>query len=70
MFAGQFLHWLFRRHAMACPLVTRRVYQALHCPLTLGGVERRPFFLALVVGAAVFTLFPSFPAGLLMTGCL
>ena len=55
---------------MACPLVTRRVYQALHCPLTLGGVERRPFFPALVVGAAVFNLFYSFLAGLLTTGCL
>ena len=42
------------------------VYKALHRPLTVCGVERRLFFLALLVGAATFNLFYSFLAGLLM----
>ena len=32
------------------------VYKALHRPLTVFGVERRLFFLALLMGAATFTL--------------
>jgi type IV secretory pathway TrbD component len=35
-------------------------------PLTLMGVERRLFFLALLLGAATFNLFYSFLAGVLM----
>jgi type IV secretory pathway TrbD component len=42
------------------------VYKALHRPLTVCGVDRRLFFLALLLGAATFNLFYSFPAGLLM----
>jgi len=42
------------------------VYKALHRPLTIGGVDRRLFFLALLLGAATFNLFYSFIAGLLM----
>ena len=42
------------------------VYKALHRRLTLCGVERRLFFLALLLGAATFNLFYSFLAGLLM----
>ena len=42
------------------------VYKALHRPLTICGVERRLFFLALLLGAATFNLFYSFLAGLLM----
>ena len=44
----------------------RPVYKALHRPLTICGVERRLFFLALMLGAATFNLFYSFVAGLLM----
>jgi len=42
------------------------VYKALHRRLTVWGVERRLFFLALLMGAATFNLFYSFLAGLLM----
>ena len=48
----------------------RPVYKALHRPLTVWGVERRLFFLALLMGAATFNLFYSFVAGLLMFGGL
>lgn len=44
----------------------RPVYRALHRPLTVCGVERRLFFLALLMGAATFNLFYSFLAGLSM----
>ena len=45
--------------------VCRPVYKALHRPLTVCGVDRRLFFLALLMGAATFNLFYSFLAGLL-----
>lgn len=48
----------------------RPVYKALHRPLTVCGVERRLFFLALILGASTFNLFYSFLAGLLMFGGL
>lgn len=48
----------------------RPVYKALHRPLTVCGVERRLFFLSLILGAATFNLFYSFLAGLLMFGAL
>jgi type IV secretory pathway TrbD component len=41
----------------------RPVYRTLHRPLTVCGVDRRLFFLALLVGAASFNLFYSFIAG-------
>jgi type IV secretory pathway TrbD component len=44
----------------------RPVYKALHRPLTICGVDRRLFFLALLLGAATFNLFYSFRGGLLM----
>ena len=44
----------------------RMVYKALHRPLTLCGVDRRLFFLALLVGVAAFNLFYSFLAGCLL----
>ena len=44
----------------------RVVYRGLHRPLTVWGVDRRLFFLALLVGAAAFNLFYSFLAGCLM----
>lgn len=48
----------------------RPVHKALHRPLTICGVERRLFFLALILGAATFNLFYSFLAGVLMSGGL
>ena len=48
----------------------RPVYKALHRPLTICGVDRRLFFLALTMGAATFNLFYSFVAGLLIAGSL
>lgn len=44
----------------------RQVYRSLHRPLTVCGVDRRLFFLALLVGAATFNLFYSFLAGCLL----
>ena len=44
----------------------RPVYKALHRPLTIWGVDRRQFFLALLLGAATFNLFYSFFAGVLI----
>lgn len=44
----------------------RAVYRALHRPLTVCGVDRRLFFLALLVGAATFNLFYSLLAGCLL----
>jgi len=55
---------------MADRPVCRAVYKALHRPLTIAGVDRRLFFLALLLGAATFNLFYSFLAGLLMAGGL
>jgi type IV secretory pathway VirB3-like protein len=51
-------------------LMFRPVYKALHRPLTIFGIERRLFFLALILGAATFNLFYSFLAGLLMAAGL
>ena len=42
------------------------VCKALHRPLTVCGVDRRLFFLALLMGGATFNLFYSFWAGVLM----
>lgn len=43
----------------------RVTHKALHRPLTIFGVDRRLFFLAMLLGAATFNLFYSFLAGLL-----
>ena len=43
----------------------RPMYRALHRPLTIAGVDRRLFFLALLLGAGTFNLFYSFLAGVL-----
>jgi hypothetical protein len=48
----------------------RPVYRALHRPLTILGVDRRLFFLALLVGAAAFNLFYSLLAGGLLFATL
>ena len=50
--------------------VYRPVYKALHRSLTVCGVDRRLFFLALLMGAATFNLFYSFLAGLLVAAGL
>ena len=42
------------------------VHKALHRPLTVCGVDRRLFFLALLIGAAMFNLFYSLLGGLLI----
>jgi len=44
----------------------RTVFKAVHRPLTVCGVDRRLFFLALLLGAATFNVFYSFIAGLLI----
>jgi type IV secretory pathway TrbD component len=48
----------------------RHVYRTLHRPLTVMGVDRRLFFLSLIVGAATFNLFYSFLGGLLIAGVI
>lgn len=48
----------------------RPVYKALHRPLTICGVDRRLFLLALLLGGATFNLFYSLLAGLIMFGAL
>ena len=50
----------------SAPERPRRVYKAVNRPLRLWGVDRRLFFLALLVGAAAFNLFYSFLAGCLL----
>jgi type IV secretory pathway TrbD component len=42
------------------------VYASINRPLTIGGADRRLFFVAVVVGGATFTLFGSLLGGLLM----
>jgi type IV secretory pathway VirB3-like protein len=42
------------------------VYGSINRPLTIAGVERGLFFVALIVGGATFTFFGSLLAGLLM----
>ena len=42
------------------------VYTSINRPLTIGGADRRLFFVALVVGGATFTLFGSLFGGVLM----
>jgi type IV secretory pathway VirB3-like protein len=51
-------------------VVFRPVYKAVHRPLTIAGVDRRLFFLALLMGAAMFNLFYSLTAGLFTFGGL
>jgi type IV secretory pathway TrbD component len=42
------------------------VYRSINKPLTIWGAERRLFFLALVMGAAVFNFFGSLLSGFAM----
>ena len=46
------------------------VYKSLNRPLTVCGVDRRLFFLSLLVGVATFNLFYSFTAGAGLFGAL
>ena len=46
------------------------VYRALNSPLTLLGAERRLFFFALVMGAAVFNLLHTLLGGVLVFALL
>ena len=48
----------------------RPVFRALLRPMTVCGVDRRLFFLSLLVGAATFNLFYSFFAGCLLFSAL
>jgi type IV secretory pathway TrbD component len=43
-----------------------RVYQSINKPLTIWGVERRLFFLALLMGAGTFNFFGSLLGGIFM----
>ena len=51
-------------------LTFHTVYKAMNHPLTIWGVERSLFFLALVMGAATFNFFGSLLGGLLMFAAL
>ena len=46
------------------------VFRSLNTPLTLLGAERKLFFFALVIGAAVFNLLHTFLGGLFMFALL
>jgi type IV secretory pathway TrbD component len=46
------------------------VFRSLNAPLTLLGAERKLFFSALVIGAAVFNLLHTFLGGLFMFALL
>ena len=47
-------------------LTVHPVYKSINRPLTIGGAERRLFFLALVMGAATFNFFGSLVSGAAM----
>jgi type IV secretory pathway TrbD component len=47
-----------------------QVYKSINKPLTIWGVERRLFFLALILGGATFNLFGSLLSGLAMFAAL
>lgn len=46
------------------------VYQSINKPLTIWGVERKLFFLALLMGAGTFNFFASLTGGIFMFGAL
>jgi type IV secretory pathway TrbD component len=57
---------------MAAPdiIASNPVYRVLSKPLTIWGIERRLFFLAMVMGAATFSYFSSLVGALSMFGSL
>lgn len=46
------------------------LYKSINKPLTIWGVERRLFFLSLIMGAATFNLFGGLLTGLVMFAAL
>jgi type IV secretory pathway TrbD component len=46
--------------------IYRSVHKAMHRPLTVCGVDRRLFFLSLLMGGATFNLFYSLLSGVLV----
>jgi type IV secretory pathway TrbD component len=48
---------------MSKTMMVHAVYKSINRPLTIGGAERRLFFLALVMGAATFNFFGSLVSG-------
>lgn len=46
------------------------VYKSINKPLTIWGVERRLFFMALIIGGATFNLFGNLLGGLVMFAAL
>jgi type IV secretory pathway TrbD component len=71
-------HWSGQLHGLAVPLISREaapmesiptfrpVFKSVNKPLTIWGVERRLFFVALIMGAATFTSFSSLVSGVVM----
>ena len=51
---------------MASNAFIHPVHRSINRPLTIWGVDRRFFFLALVIGSATFNFFGSLLAGLIM----
>ncbi len=51
---------------MAAPPRLQPVYASINRPLTIGGADRRLFFVALVIGGGTFTLLGTLLGGLLM----
>ncbi len=51
-------------------MMVHPVYRSLNRPLTIWGVERRLFFMALVMSAATFNFFGSLLGGVLMFAAL
>jgi len=51
---------------MAKTLMVHTVYKSINRPLTIGGAERRLFFLALIMGATTFNLFGSLVSSVVM----
>jgi type IV secretory pathway TrbD component len=51
---------------MAEKRVVHPVYHSINRPLTIGGAERRLFFLALITGGATFNFFGSLLGGIVM----
>jgi type IV secretory pathway TrbD component len=56
--------------AHASEVVRRPVHRSINRPLRVCGVDRRLFFLAIGLGAAVFNLFHTLVGGVLMWGLL
>ena len=51
-------------------ITSNPVYKSINRPLTVWGVERRLFFVAMIMGAATFTCFSSLVGAVLMFGVL